>query len=272
MLAHGAICALPDQIDHLRRNPGIWRGQPFPPALLRHADEQTIAGLAAVLQAIGKHRLEPTDFARWGILGSPRFLGRATLVKTIAGFHAEGAWGVSPHIVPHRLLHALSGTLSQLLGLHGPNHGVGGGPGGIQEAILTALTLLNTEQLPGLWLVLTAHVPEPVLDDRGEHLAPAPCHALALALRRAHEHHEGPRLRFVPSVDEEGSEPSIESLCGALDKMNRGNLAVSWAGRCGTIELHHPGSDDSNSTWSSDAAPKVGWSATASAAATGGAA
>jgi hypothetical protein len=185
-----------DQIGPLRRKPGPWTGKPFSPALLRFADEQTVVGITAILNAIDRHGLTGTDFTQWGILGAPIFLGRATVVHAILRFGTEGAWGVSPHIIPHRLLHAVSGTVSQVLGVHGPNYGVGGGPDGISEAFLTAFTLINTEDIPGLWLLLTGNDPEPIIDDQGNTTSPGVCEAIALALTRPQG--KGTRFRLTP--------------------------------------------------------------------------
>jgi hypothetical protein len=211
VLAYAAVQVPTDQIGALRRNPGPSTGKTFSPALLRFADEQTVAGIAAVLQAIHRHGLTGTDFTRWGILGAPMFLGRATVVQAILRFAKEGAWGVSPHIIPHRLLHAVSGTLSQVLGVHGPNYGVGGGPDGISEAFLTAFTLINTDDIPGLWLLLTGNDPEPTLDDQGQTVSPGVCEAIALALTRPQG--KGSRLRLTPfSGDPKGSADSAPAL------------------------------------------------------------
>ncbi len=201
VLAYAALQVPTDQVGPLRRNPGPSTGpsggKTFSPALLRFADEQTVVGIAAVLQAIHRHGLTGTDFTSWGVLGAPMFLGRATVVQAILRFAKEGAWGVSPHIIPHRLLHAVSGTLSQVLGIHGPNYGVGGGPDGISEAFLTAFTLINTDDIPGLWLLLTGSDPEPTLDEQGQTVAPGVCEAIALALTRPQG--KGTRLRLTPS-------------------------------------------------------------------------
>src|SRR5207237_403724 len=83
------------------------RRQPLPlpnggPAasLIKHADEQTVVALAAVAAAIRDHRLETTDFSAWGVLAGPRYPGRAALVPALARVRAEGAWGMSPHLIP----------------------------------------------------------------------------------------------------------------------------------------------------------------------------
>ena len=149
-----------EQLPQLRRCPGPADPNTLPPGFLKHADEQTVAGMVAVLHAIADHRLTGTDFRSWGVLGAPLFLGRNTVGAALARFAAEGAWGVSPHLIPHRSLHSLSGTISHALKIHGPNFGVSCGPGAVSEALLNAAALLHAQRLPGLWLVLTRMDPE----------------------------------------------------------------------------------------------------------------
>jgi hypothetical protein len=112
-------------------------------------------------------------------------------------FAAEGAWGVSPHLIPHRSLHAISGTVSLALKMHGPNFGVGGGPRAAAEVLLSAAAMLTCRKLPGVWVVLTAQDPEGPPDEAGRH-APGTCFAaLALALVPAQPGWPGIRLRLT---------------------------------------------------------------------------
>jgi hypothetical protein len=162
--------------------------EPLPSSFLKHADEQTVAGLAALGEAIRGHGLQDTDFSRWGVIAAPRFLGRAALAVALNRFAAEGAWGISPHLIPHRSLHALSGTVSQALKIHGPNYGVGGGADGAAEALLVASALLADREIPGVWVVLTGFDPELEPADPADNGAAPPvtdCIAVALALVHA---------------------------------------------------------------------------------------
>ncbi len=126
--AYGAIEADADSIAGLRQSPNPPAPVTLAPNFFKHSDEQTIVGLAAVFQAIRTHDLAGEDFTDWAVLAAPRFFGRAMLANTLRRFAVEGAWGVSPHVIPHRSQHSLSGTVSQALRIHGPNLGVGGGP------------------------------------------------------------------------------------------------------------------------------------------------
>src|SRR5581483_10496237 len=153
--------------------------------LLKHSDEQSVAGLAAVYRAIHDHGLQATDFTHWGVLGAPRFPGRTLMIPTVKRFLAEGAWDVSPHTIPHRSLHSLSGTISQVLKIHGPNFGVGGGNSAAEEIVFAALALLERHSIPGVWMVVTAQEPEGLLDDSGSGPPEKCVRALALALTRS---------------------------------------------------------------------------------------
>jgi hypothetical protein len=182
------------ELPSLRQKPGLFLGAPLPPSSLKHSDEQTIAGLVAVSRAIDKHGLNHVDFRSWGVIAAPRYLGRATLAVALARFATEGAWGISPHLIPHRSLHSPSGTISQVLKINGPNYGVGGGADGAAEALVTASAMLADGEVPGLWLVLTGFDPELVPTNPGAEEAPLPssdCIAVALALVAAEKQDMG---------------------------------------------------------------------------------
>jgi hypothetical protein len=197
LVAGWAACRFSlDELPALRQRPGLLQGAQLPTSFLKHADEQTVAGIAAVSKAIECHGLNQTDFSSWGIVAAPRFLGRAALAVALARFANEGAWGISPHLIPHRSLHALSGTVSQALKIHGPNYGVGGGADGAAEALLAGGALLADGQVPGLWIVLTGFDPELVPVNPAAEAPPCStdCIAVALALVSAPRFDRGPFL------------------------------------------------------------------------------
>lgn len=182
MLASAVLRVAAPEVAVWRRPPGPACGEPLPASLLKHADEQTLTALAVVGRAVAAADPGTTRFQEWGVLAAPRFPGRATVRPSMQRYHAEGAWGVSPHLIPHRSLHTISGALSQALSCHGPNYGVGGGPDHVSDGLLAAVTLLHGARLPGLWLVLTRIEPElPTGATLDVHPA-AWCEALALAL------------------------------------------------------------------------------------------
>lgn len=186
LLAHAAVRLSVEEVGEMRRAP-LWAcGEPFSVSSLKHFDEQTLAVIVALQTAIRDAGLMPDPsacpFRDWGALAAPRFLGRAPMVSSMARFHAEGAWGVSPHMVPYRSLHSISGTVSQLLKIHGPNFGVGGGHGGVGELLLSGFALLGTMRLPGVWLVASRIEPDHGVGDNGRPAAGASCEAVALAL------------------------------------------------------------------------------------------
>jgi hypothetical protein len=183
-----------ESLAELRRTPGGCGGEPLPASFLKHADEQTVVGLAAVYKAIQIAGLPGNQFRDWGVLAAPRFLGRPAMATALQRFKTEGAWGVSPHLIPHRSLHSISGTVSQALKIHGPNFGVGGGPGAVVEVLLAATAMLEGKKLPGVWVVLTCLDPEQPPDTAGRPAPGTQCVGLALALTPISTHR--PRLRL----------------------------------------------------------------------------
>jgi hypothetical protein len=166
----------------------------LPASFLKHSDDQTVIGLSAVFGAIQNANLDPASFRDWGVLAAPRFLGRHTVGFHVSRFAVEGAWGVSPHLIPHRSLHSLSGSVSQALKIHGPNFGVGGGPSSPAEVLLNAVAMLHCQHLPGVWVVMTDQpetAPQPTTAIGGQ--------ALALALVPSPTPKALPRLALAVS-------------------------------------------------------------------------
>jgi hypothetical protein len=207
------------------------RANLVPPALLKHADEQTVVGVAAVLRAVREAGLPPDGFGEWGVVAAPRFLGRAATAAALQRFRAEGAWGVSPHLIPHRSLHSLSGTVSLALKAHGPNFGTGGGPEGPDGALLAAAALLADAHVPGVWVVLTGWHPEPVPTEDGQVQPPdAVCSAVALALTWPGARPARLRLRLATVADADaGASPfSLEALLQFLIAAGPLAATVVW--------------------------------------------
>lgn len=213
--AEAVVRANLDCLDQLRRHPGPVCGDPLPAPLLKHADEQTVAGLCAVYQAIAKSRLQPDCFCDWGVVAAPRFLGRPTMAAALQRFFTEGAWGVSPHLIPHRSLHSISGTVSQALKIHGPNFGVGGGPDGHTEALLAATALLERKQLPGVWVVLTCLSSQLPPDEAGRMPPGTQAVGMALGLMPSGESASSLRLQIVRGVPDAEIMARIERELGS---------------------------------------------------------
>ncbi|MBI3409545.1 MAG: hypothetical protein HY040_14490 [Planctomycetes bacterium] len=179
----GTLRADADQLVKLRRQPGVRAGKPFSPAFLKHADDQTVAAVAVVAQTIAKQGWDDRSFRDWGVVAAPILFGRFGNEAALRRFVSEGAWGISPHMIPHHSLHAVAGTISQAWQIHGPNFGISGGPGAAAEAFLVAATMVSENNLPGLWLVLTGFDPEYIPEKgAGKPTQPTTCLAAALAL------------------------------------------------------------------------------------------
>jgi hypothetical protein len=199
LAAFAGVRIAAEALPEYRRHPGP-APVPVPTSLLKHADEQTVAALAAVFHAIADHGLSADAFRDWGVLAAARFVARPTMAAALERFLAEGAWGVSPHLIPHRSLHALSGTVSQVLKIQGPNFGVGGGPGCEAEALLTAAAMLRCQRLPGVWAVLTGLEPDAAPGPNGQPAAGTFVTGLALALTPPRPGWTGVRLRVVSGL------------------------------------------------------------------------
>lgn len=188
IVTHGTVEASLDRIAELRDDPGPRdaAGQPAGPQLprrfLRHCDEHTVVGMAAVLAALSRMPGGVPDLRRWGVLAAPCHAGRLMSGQTLSQLHRSGATAVSPHIIPQCSLHAMASAVSVGLGINGPNIGVGGGLQAVTEGLLSALSLLDEPDLAGLWLVLTQWEDEPVPDGTGGATGPAVCRGTALAL------------------------------------------------------------------------------------------
>jgi hypothetical protein len=243
-----------DALPALRQKPSPLTGEPLPAAFWKHADEQTVVGLTAVFDAIRQHQLDPGSFSDWGILAAPRFLGRAALAVALNRFTLEGAWGISPHLIPHRSLHSISGTVSQALKIQGPNFGVGGGPNAAGEALLVAGGMIADERLPGVWVILTGFEPEltPVNPAETDAVSaadlPSAATAVVLALMREGASTARRRLRLgcdagpVEELNQYGTAScwpsfSLQALKEALDSPAP---AVCWRLRGGWAALESP--------------------------------
>jgi hypothetical protein len=238
--AIGVVRATLEELPALRKAPGpLPNGRRIPPSLLKHADEQTVVALAAVLRAIHEAQWQDRRFDEWGLIAAPRFLGRLALAPSLRKFERLGAASVSPLIIPTLSLHAVSGSISLALGIRGFNFGAGGGPGHLAEALLAGLAARDDGAVPGLWLVATGWDPEPIPGPDGKSLTPCVATAVALALVPGEAARWG--LRRIPAApprpsdgltgpEEEEIEPSLAGLAGFLSEPAAGGRGRTWYG------------------------------------------
>jgi hypothetical protein len=240
--AFGVVRAGPEALAALRQKPGP-PGAAFGrvrPNLLKFSDEQTVVSLAAVLDAVHRFGLGDLDFAGWGVVAAPRWLGRAKTAGGMNKFHREGPATMSAMLVPHTSLHAVSGTISQALKVYGPNFGTGSGPGHLAEGLLAALSLVAEGELPGLWLTLSQWDPEPSPDVQGRVPPSCVCYAAALALVPVPAGAAGPGLRLVQPAPGGGATCPPPDVRGLADFLDGRAPAPGW--RCpldwgGWVEL-----------------------------------
>lgn len=223
LLAVGVVRVPVETVPELRRQPGPVPEGRLSPSFLKHSDEQTVVGLTAVYQAMQAGGIVKTDFSQWGVLGAPRWLGRNTVGAILTRFDGEGAWGVSPHMIPHRSLHSLSGTISLALKSKGPNFGVGGSQGALGETMLSAVSLLHSYQLPGAWIVFTQLDPEYPPQPSGQPLPGSFGMAAAMALVPWTPNSPLPSIRLHTSITQNQVEAvPLESLLNLLERLREG--------------------------------------------------
>lgn len=201
--------------------------------LLKQVDDQSLVALLALKQAVLNAGLQPEDCQTWGLIAAPRTLGRKRVAESLVKFHEQGAWSVSPHVIPHCSLHSLPGLLSQVLRLNGPNFGVGGMRGSECEAFWAALALLEGDSLPGVWIVMTGWDRDTISQQETS------CQAAVLGLRRVSES-SLPRLRLLVSNDSDDQERlTLESVGEAI----RNGTDGCWNIGGGLLTLSHAGSN-----------------------------
>jgi len=229
--AHGFVRVPFEEIAALRKNPGPTLGTKIAPSLLKHADPQTVLGLAALLRAADDFGLRDRSFADWGVIASPRFLGRVAAAMVIERFQRLGVSGMSPMVIPTISLHAPAGSLSLAIKAHGFNYGVGGGPGHVTEALLAGLASRGDGGSPGVWVIVTGFDPEPVPDVLGNSTTPAFGQAVALALVPSAAGRTRLNLRMVPASGLESEEyPSLTSLREFLAETPNAGKVRRWFG------------------------------------------
>lgn len=193
------VTARLSEISTLARQPAPVGGPMIPPRFLRHADEQTIVGLRAVLQIVAAAGSKKPDFSHDGVVGASCRAGQPTAARTMMNLERQGTAGVTPHVVPQCSLHSLASAVSVAFGMHGPNVGVAGGQQAAIEGFLTAATLVPT--LPSsahLWLVVTGWDTQLELDPDGKALNDPTCRSLA--------------MRFQPVFDDDSQSNQAASL------------------------------------------------------------
>jgi hypothetical protein len=172
-------------IDALRHAPAPAGTADLPPRFLRHADEQTVVGIHAVLAAVAEAGLPSTALASCAVLAAPRLAGRPAAARTLSGWAAQGHATVSPHIVPQCSLHAMASAISVALGCHGPHLGVGGGPEAVAEALEVLPWLVRQGGGCRVLMVATGWDDEPALAANGGSAADPVCRAVAVVAEPA---------------------------------------------------------------------------------------
>jgi hypothetical protein len=203
------VTARLSEVSTLARQPAPIGGPTIPPRFLRHADEQTVVGLQAVLQVVTATNATAAELSDDAVIGASCRAGQPTAARTMIGLEQQGTVGVTPHVVPQCSLHSLASAVSVALGMHGPNIGVAGGPQAAAEGFLAAATLVPA--LPAsahLWLVVTGWDLQPELESDGTARNDPTCRSLAVCFQPVGAH--GSQPTTVPSLH---ITPSTSTTC-----------------------------------------------------------
>ena len=210
-----------EEIAQIRRQPVSFGAQKMPISFLKHAEDLTVLALATVLRAVEQEDWQGQRFADWGVVAAPNLFGRVSIAQSIQRYQQEGAWGVSPHLIPHQSLHAMSGTISQALKINGPNFGIGGSSNSGPDALLIAGAMMMDGLLPGLWVVLAGHETEWIPAADGSPVPAPMCQAIALALTPGKMDGTGIHLSL-------GQVATAEGIDQAVPEVHLGLLAEEW--------------------------------------------
>ncbi|MEY3032308.1 MAG: hypothetical protein RLZZ622_783 [Planctomycetota bacterium] len=175
------------EVAELARQPTPAGGPSLPPRFLRHADEQTVVGMRAVLQTLAEAGSDADDLTFDAVVAASCRAGQPTAARTMVALQQQGPVGVTPHVVPQCSLHSPASAVSVGLGMHGPTIGVGGGPAALAEGLLSAATLAMslavTQPAAAIWLIVTGWDAPPALDDEATPTNDSTCRGLALCLK-----------------------------------------------------------------------------------------
>ncbi|MCE9529287.1 MAG: hypothetical protein K8R36_24835 [Planctomycetales bacterium] len=209
------------EIAGLRKTIPRWGATDTQAHFFKYSDEQTILAVRALDSLIEGHGIDVQELADCAVIAAPQFLGRVQGASAFARFLNGGAQGISPHLIPQHSLHSVSGAISVLIGCHGPNLGVGGGPHAMEDALLTAATLLESGNAKSTLLVCTAWDPAPLPNREGQCTNEPICHAFALAL-----HHAGAaadcgtiQLHLQDAASHSAGEPASTTVTQVVEEM-----------------------------------------------------
>jgi hypothetical protein len=209
------------QIDEVRKKPPAVFTPRLSAQFLKHSDEQTLASLVALDRAMTDAALPGSDFDKWSIISASRNFGRAAMAAAIDKYRDDGPWGVSVQVIPHRTPHAVCGTISLALLNHGPCVGVGGRVGQEVSALLATAGLLRHDGRDGVWVLLSAWLPELMIEINGKPTSESACVAIALGVvgseSVASESACLGRIRFDASQDAVARQAEIEKQSGLAE-------------------------------------------------------
>jgi hypothetical protein len=237
IIAAGTACFHIQELDEIRK--GSLRSLPkyLSPQLLRHSDNQTLASLAAVSDAIRRAEMAATDFHDWAIVSASRSLGRSDFAAVINKYKSEGPWGVSVQVIPHCTTHAVAGTISLALNCHGPCIGAGFEV----EALYSTACLLSSRDSSHAWIIFSSWSPELAIDRAGRPTSDSHCIAAAIAVTREATPQSLGRISFTAPLvrcAERANEAKCEPLSPGLTEFLLGQGAPGQWSATGSAPIH----------------------------------
>src|SRR5207302_3070199 len=90
-----------EQLAALRKDPGLPPDQTLAPGFLKHSDDQTVLALAAISRAMTSLSRPTACYRAWGVIAAATLFGRYGTFQSLVNFRSDGAWGITPHMIPH---------------------------------------------------------------------------------------------------------------------------------------------------------------------------
>src|SRR5688500_609164 len=111
VVASGAAKASWSEIGDMRKHVPYVCIAETPGHFFKHADEQSIVGMAALAQGMERFKLDPRAYSQWGIVAAPRYMGRLAAASIVKRFAQGGIGSVSPHVLAQYSLHSVAGAI-----------------------------------------------------------------------------------------------------------------------------------------------------------------
>jgi hypothetical protein len=146
-------------------------------------DEQTLASLVALADAIENTSLMLMHAHRWAIVSSSWKLGQSTFSAFIKNEFIGGPWNIAVEFIPDRKALAVGGRINLIVKSVASCVGARQGRVEVNACLLAARTFKRMDWF-GVWLVFSAWLPNVPYESTSISSAKPSCYAIAVALTR----------------------------------------------------------------------------------------